>query len=482
MKNSITTTLAAVLLVLASAGTGRGAEKTGGLSPETPAAREARMAWWREARFGLFMHWGIYAVPAGEWKGFEGKDLGGEWIMYTAKIPVPQYEQLAKRFNPVKFSAREWVQLAKDTGMKYMVITAKHCDGFAMYHSRVTPYNVVDATPFARDPLEELGRECRREGIPLGFYYSHAWDWHEPDAMGLDNNWSFPDRSKKDADRYLRGKSLPQVAELLTQYRPSVLWFDVPHELLYRQSEDFFRLIRKLHPQCIVNDRIGNGLGDYSTPESYIPAKPPHGDFEVCMPLNEHWGYDKTDPHWKPSPVIIRNLVDIVSKGGNYLLNVGPRADGTFPPEALRILGEVGRWMKTNGESIYGTTAGPLQSLPWGRSTTKAGRLYLHVWDWPADGRLVVPGLKNKIARADLLGGPRGATGRHADQRRRRDAATPRPGPGRGHQRRRPGCGRPAGHRAHAAGLELARSKHGPRRRFRHAPRRQISISGAELQ
>jgi len=378
-------------------------------APQLPAsdpAREARLAWWREARFGLFMHWGIYAVPAGEWKGLEKqRDLGGEWIMQRAQIPVKEYELLAQQFNPVKFDAREWVRLAKRTGMRYIVITAKHCDGFAMFASKASKYNIVDATPFARDPMRELAEACRREGIKLGFYYSHSWDWHEPDALGLDNKWDFPDRAKKDINRYLRSKSLPQVEELVTQYRPALMWFDVPNDLTREHSQAFVDIVRKGAPDCIINDRVGNRLGDYDTPERVIPRRP-RGDFEVCMPLNEHWGYDKNDHRWKEPPVVIRQLVEIASKGGNYLLNVGPTAEGTFPAQAVRVLTEIGRWMDANGESIHGTSAGPLGAVPWGCSTAKAGTVYLHVFQWPRDGRLAVPGVRANVKRAWLLSDP----------------------------------------------------------------------------
>jgi alpha-L-fucosidase len=371
---------------------------------ETKAERDARMAWWRDARFGMFIHWGIYAVPAGEWKGLEKqKDLFGEWIMYNARIPVKEYEPLARQFNPVKFDADAWVKAAKGAGMKYIVITAKHCDGFAMYGSKASKYNIVDATPYARDPIVALREACDRQGIKLGFYYSHCWDWHEPDAWGLDNRWDFPDRAKKDSWKYFREKAFPQVKELLERYRPSVLWFDVPSDIPKGQSEQLRATIRRLQPDCIVNDRIGHGLGDYGTPEQYIPPKSAEGDFEVCMTLNNHWGFDKNDHAWKPAREVICNLVDIASKGGNYLLNVGPTAQGEFPPEAVRILAEVGAWMKANGPSLYGTTAAPLAAPPWGRCTAAPGKLYLHVFDWPSDGRLIVPGLKTTPRRAYLL-------------------------------------------------------------------------------
>lgn len=361
-----------------------------------------------QARFGMFIHWGLYAIPANEWKGLEKKNkppgLGAEWVMYKARIPVAEYEQLTKRFNPVEFNADEWVEIARDAGMKYMVITAKHCDGFAMYASKVTPYNVVDATPFKRDPIAELKQASDAKGIRLGYYYSHSWDWHEPDALGLDNNWDFPDRAKKDFNKYLRGKSLPQVEELLTRYDPAVLWFDVPKDITPEHSRWFLDLIRSKRPDCVVNSRIGNDLGDYGTPEQFIPGKKPDDAFEVCMTTNGHWGFDKNDHDWKTPKTIVHNLVDIVSKGGNYLLNVGPTAEGVIPAEATSLLRGVGRWMKVNGESIYGTQASPIVALPWGRCTAKPGRLYLHVFDWPVDGQFVVPGIKTTIRQAYLLG------------------------------------------------------------------------------
>jgi len=366
--------------------------------------REARMALWRQARFGLMMHWGLYSVPANAWQGLEkGMDLWAEWLMYRARIPVAGYEPLARQFNPVKFNARDWSRLARNAGMRYMVITAKHCDGFAMFRSQASKYNVVDATPFGRDPMSELAAACKQEGIRLGFYYSHVWDWHEPDALGKDNDWDFPDREKKDPARYYREKSLPQVAEIVNQYHPAVIWFDVPTRITREQSQQFVDVVRRAKPDCVINDRVGNGLGDYTTPEQYIPGQPPKQDFEVCMTLNEHWGYDKNDRNWKEAPVVIRNLARVAGMGGNYLLNVGPTAEGEFPPESVRILTRVGQWMKTNGESIYETAACPLGNLAWGYCTAKPGKLFLHVFEWPRDGQLMVPGIRNTIKGAWLL-------------------------------------------------------------------------------
>lgn len=368
-----------------------------------------RMSWWREARFGMFIHWGPYARLAGEWRGKRVKSIG-EWIMYHGKIPVADYEEMARNFNPTEFNADEWVRVAKAAGMKYIVITAKHCDGFAMYPSKVTPYNIVDWTPFDRDPLKELRTACDKHGLKLGFYYSHNWDWHEPNALGLPNVWDFPDNDKKDIEKYLRGKSLPQVEELARQYSPDIMWFDVPSGpaggLSLEQSERFRNLVRKYDPDCIINDRVGNGLGDYVTPEQYIPTGE-KTDFEVCMTLNDTWGYKHYDRNWKTPETVIRNLVDIASKGGNYLLNVGPTGEGLIPPASVRILQEVGMWMEKFGESVYGTFANPLGPLPYNaRITAKPGKLFLHLFDWPQRREIIVPGVICTVDRIYLLGDP----------------------------------------------------------------------------
>jgi alpha-L-fucosidase len=371
---------------------------------EAPDQRDLRLQWWREARFGMMMHWGLYSVPAGEWKGLEKqKDLFGEWIMERARIPVREYEPLAKQFNPVQFDAAEWAGIIRQSGMQYLVITAKHCDGFAMFKSRASRYNVVDATPFARDPMAELAAAVPKAGLRLGFYYSHCWDWHEPDALGNDNTWDFPDRRHKQVERYLRGKSMPQVRELVAQYRPSLMWFDVPDDITREQSAEFVNIIRSVVPDCIINDRVGNQLGDYATPEQHVPRRAPGGDFEVCMTLNNHWGFDRNDHAWKPAGQVIAILAETAGKGGNLLLNVGPTAEGRLPEPAVKILRDVGAWLERNGESIYGTQAGPLPECSWGWCTAKADTLYLHVLRWPADGRILVPGLKNDIRGARLL-------------------------------------------------------------------------------
>ncbi|UCD75478.1 MAG: alpha-L-fucosidase [Phycisphaerales bacterium] len=378
---------------------------------------DARMGWWREARFGLFIHWGLYAIPAGEWG--EGTDYA-EWIMNSAHIPVEQYEPFVKQFNPVKFDADDWVRMAKDAGMKYIVITSKHHDGFCLFDSALTEYDVM-STPFARDILKELSEACERGGIRMCWYHS-IMDWHHPDYLPR-RGWESRSAEGADYDRYveyLRG----QVTELLTNYGDiGVMWFDGQWEgtWTHEYGQPLYDLCRQLQPEVIVNDRVDKGrkghsgvvddkyAGDFGTPEQHIPATGlPGVDWETCMTMNRHWGYNKNDDAWKSTEDLIRKLVDIASKNGNFLLNVGPKADGTFPEPCVTRLREIGKWMKVNGEAIYGTSASPFSELPFnGRCTVKGGdqttTLYLHAFDWPSDGALDVHGIGNDCRRAYLL-------------------------------------------------------------------------------
>jgi alpha-L-fucosidase len=376
-------------------------------SPETKAQRDARMEWWREARFGMFIHWGLYSVPAGT---YHGKRIGGigEWIMNDADIPVAEYAGYAKKFNPVKFNADEWVSIAKNAGMKYIVITSKHHDGFAMFHSKTSPYNIVDATPFGRDPLKELAEACKKQGIKLGFYYSQAQDWHHPGGFAYathgrgQGHW---DKAQDgDFHKYIREIAIPQVREILTNYGDvAVLWWDTPAGMNREEVRELAGLL-KLQPKIIANNRLGNGIaGDTETPEQFIPATGYPGDWETCMTINDTWGYKSYDRHWKSTETLLRNLIDIASKGGNYLLNVGPTSEGVIPPACVERLQAIGTWLKVNGESIYGTSRGPFKrGLAWGRATQKGNTLYLHVFDWPKDGKLQVP-LANTPVKAYLL-------------------------------------------------------------------------------
>jgi alpha-L-fucosidase len=331
-----------------------------------------------------------------------------EWIMQRFNIPVAEYREMAHQMNPVNFDAEKWVQLAKTTGMKYLVVTAKHHDGFAMYRSQVSTYNIVDWTPFKRDPLKELAEACSREGIRFCVYYSHREDWDHPDGYG--NNWDY-DRSKKNFARYLEEKSKPQLRELLSNYGPlGLIWFDRGMDT-NEHAREFVNLVRSLQPQCLINGRVGGYgqdlLGDYQDMnDNGMPNGGLQEYWETPQTLNTTWGYSKFDEQWKTPGEVIHRIVEIVSKGGNYLLNIGPMADGTIPAVSVATLNAVGRWMQVNGESIYGTSASPLPEQSWGRSTVKGDNVYLHVFSWPADGKLRVPGLKNAIRSAYTLAAP----------------------------------------------------------------------------
>jgi len=374
---------------------------------ETKEERDARMAWWREARFGMFIHWGVYSVPAGTWQGKEIPGIG-EWIMNTAKIPVADYRNFAKQFNPVKYDPDAWVRLAKEAGMKYIVITSKHHDGFALFDSKVTDWDAVDATPYGKDLLKPLAEACRKHGIRLGFYYSQAQDWNNPGGAAYGGHW---DKAQDGSmDDYVRKIAAPQVKEILSNYGDiAVLWWDTPVDMT-REQVQLLASLTKLQPRIITNNRLGNGIpGDTETPEQFIPATGfPGRDWETCMTMNDTWGYKSYDNNWKSTETLVRNLIDIASKGGNYLLNVGPTSEGLIPQPSVERLTEVGKWMKINGDAIYGTTPGPFKRLAFGRSTRKDGKLYLHVFAWPRDGKLNVP-LTNNATKAYLLADPQKA-------------------------------------------------------------------------
>jgi len=392
-----------------------------------------KMKWWREARFGMFIHWGVYAQLAGVYNGHEQRRGGSEWIMNRMKIPVATYQEYAKQFNPVNFNADEWVRCAKNAGMKYIIITAKHHDGFAMFKTKASAWNIVDATPYGKDILKQLSAACRKQGIKLGFYYSQAQDWNNAGGSAArkltSEGWYNPDSTAIDTftkehnghwdsaqmtetfEHYIDKVAVPQVKELLTQYGDvAVLWWDTPTNMTDDAATKLHDLL-KLQPNIITNDRLKrpNFKGDTKTPEQKIPsiAELDGKDWESCMTMNGSWGFKSYDHKWKSTEVLIRNLCDIASKGGNYLLNVGPEPDGTFPPESIDRLKEMGAWMKVNGESVYATTASPLLPMDWGYCTQKkdsiSSTIYLIVFKWPADGKLVVKGLQNDVLKAGYL-------------------------------------------------------------------------------
>lgn len=382
--------------------------------PEETINTASRMEWFSEVKFGLFVHWGPYSNLAGEWDGKRvGNDRNSEWIMNFLQIPRDEYRELARQFNPVEFSAGDWVGLAKEAGMKYLVFTAKHHDGFAMYDSKVSGYNILDWTPFESDPMVELSAACRENDIRFGFYYSQREDWDEPYAYG--NTWDFAFDPEKNLDtfekKYLKTKAEPQLRELLTEYGiVDLIWFD---RGLYtqEQAEKLRGLVSDLQPKCLVNGRIGNYhselMGDFQElNDNGMPSSGIEEYWETPQTLNDTWGYSRFDHNWKSSTEVIKRLVEIVSKGGNYLLNVGPDGLGRIPEPSREILKETGRWMQVYGESIYGTEASPLEAADWGFCTRKGEFLYLHITNWPDNSLLEVTGLLNRVKNARQLAEP----------------------------------------------------------------------------
>ena len=411
----------------------------------------------------MFIHWGLYAIPAGIWKGEPVEGIG-EWIMFRARIPRREYEALAERFNPTRFDARAWVRLALDAGMRYLVITAKHHDGFALYRSPCCSYNIVDATPFAHDPLAELAEACREAGLKLGFYYSQDQDWHDPD--GSRNDWDFVEE-EKDFAAYLERKVKPQVRELLTQYGPvGLIWFDTPYTISREHSIELRDFVHRLQPDCLVSGRIGNDVGDYgSLGDNQIPAGRVRADYETPATLNDTWGFKSTDHNWKSTETLILLLIDLASKGVNYLLNVGPTAEGVIPEPSAERLRAIGAWMRTNGEAIYGTAGSPFPYEHDGlRMTVKPGRLFLHLLQ-PA-ATLVIHGAAHRGDGRTIAGVDRGGS-LHAGPDRRRRGRPPVPGAARP-ERLRPGAG--GGPRSRRRGR--GRSSHRAAARRRHPPPR----------
>jgi alpha-L-fucosidase len=400
----------------------------------TPAQRDARMAWWREARLGMFIHWGLFSEAAGYWNGQpEKKTKNGrtssEWLMNTNKIPVADYKKLAATFDPTRFDADKWVAMAKASGAKYLVITSKHHDGFAMFKSDADKFNIVDATPFKRDPLKELAMACHKQGMKLGFYYSQAQDWTAPGGAAIGGHWD-PAQDGSFAE-YIRTKAIPQLKELLTNYQsedaPVEIWFDTSIDMTPELAGEIVTLLNK-HPNVLWNNRLGGGYkGDFETPERHVPPRGyPGENWETCMSINsETWGYKSGANNFISTENLLQNLIDIASKGGNYLLNVGPDATGVIPqPERERMLA-IGKWLKINGEAIYGTHPGPFSKehgaysatekdkkgnpvwIPvwdW-RATASSGKVYVSIFHWPG-AKLTLPAMDARVSHAYMLTSP----------------------------------------------------------------------------
>jgi len=378
--------------------------------------KDSRMQWWRDARFGMFIHWGLYAIPAGEWNG---ETKHAEWIRTTAQIPLETYDKFLSKFNPTEFNADEWVLTAKNAGMKYIVITSKHHDGFCLFDSKFTDFDVM-STPFKRDILKELSDAAKKHGIKLGFYYS-IMDWHHPDYLPR-REWE-KNRSSENADfnRYITYMK-NQLKELLTNYEISILWFDGEWEDTWNHNYavELYHYIKKINPDILINNRIDVGrtgmagmtkegyLGDFGTPEQEIPTEGfPGVDWESCITMNNHWGYNKNDKNWKSAKDVIKMLVNIISKGGNLLLNVGPKSNGKFPQESIDILNEVGKWLDKNKEAVFDKEPSPFKELKFGNCTKKSlgdiTKLYFTIFDWPANSKLIIPDILNKPKKAYLL-------------------------------------------------------------------------------
>ena len=331
---------------------------------------DQRMNWWREARFGMFIHWGVYAVPAGIHNGFKTKGIG-EWIQRHAQIPIADYEKYAKQFNPIKYDAEEWAKLMKKAGMKYVVITSKHHDGFALWDSEVSDYDIVDFAPYGKDILKSLASACKAQGIKFGLYHS-IMDWHHPQAQAnSEPEYDYQNHPNGEFPQFVENYLKPQLKELVENYDPDILWFDGEwiNDYTHEMGLDLYQYMRTLKPSLIINNRVDKGrkgmagmnredqkyAGDFGTPEQEILEGTASMDWESCMTMNDTWGYKSLDHNWKSDEMLIHNLVDITAKGGNYLLNVGPTAEGLIPSSSIERLEKMGKWIEVNGEAIYAT-------------------------------------------------------------------------------------------------------------------------------
>lgn len=375
----------------------------------TKQQKEPDMEWWRNARFGMFIHLGLYSVAAGEWEGKEINGIG-EWIQNFAKVSNHDYEKLTDGFTLSNYDPEEWVKIAQKAGARYIVITAKHHEGFCLYPSKVSDFD-IERTPYPKDPLKELVEACHKHDIKIGFYYSHRQDWHEEDAAVMKNEYDghygkLKSEIKPNIDRYIKNKALPQIRELLTQYgKIDLLWYDTPFDLTKEQSQMFVNIVRELQPECIVNGRVGFDLGDYGAlGDNEMPCARATKDLEMVATMNHTWGYKKNDNNWKSPKEILCSLIECTSRGINYMVNIGPKADGSIPQPSIDIMTYIGNWMQVNSESIYGATANPFNdNFPWGYITSKGNNLYLHLLRQPTDNRIILKGMLSPIEKAEML-------------------------------------------------------------------------------
>jgi alpha-L-fucosidase len=358
--------------------------------------------WFRDAKFGMFIHWGMSSELGGIWDGERYYGIT-EWLMRRGEIMSEDYMAAAAQFNPVDFDAKEWVATAQAAGARYLVITSKHHDGFAMWDSKVSDFDIVESTPFGRDPLKELTLAAQEAGLKIGFYYSQNQDWTEPDAAG--NEWEF-NAEDKVFSRYFEGKAKPQLEELLTNYGPiDIIWFDTPGGMSKEDAMELKAWVKELQPNCLVSDRVGHDLGDYKGyGDGEIPAIPQPGrPWEAIFTHNDSWGYSRFDNNYKSTSEVLHMLVDIAGKGGNLMLNIGPDGKGRFPAESVRVFTQVGQWLDTHGEAIYGSEGSPVGVVPWGAVTHKPGSVFLLVERRPNGGQLLVPGFGPEVKAARLL-------------------------------------------------------------------------------
>ena len=393
---------------------------------QTPDSTKRVDKWFRDAKFGIFIHFGVYSMLEGEYKGKGSGFRYSEWVQHTAKITNEEYREVAKKFNPTEFDAKAWAKDFKDAGAKYVVITSKHHDGFALFDSNVDDFNIADHTPFKRDLVKELCDACHAEGLKFGVYYSHAQDWSDPDAPYLNDrtqleelNPNLPEGFEQDMDRYLTNKSLPQVEELVKNYPLDLIWFDTPTGMTVERAQQFTDIVRKYRPDCLINSRIihrGRGvieqdkvdlydyvsIGDKEVPTQKLPLY-----IEAPDSVGSSYGYKTTGKFYYHTPQdMIKRFVNTIAAGGNSLINNGPMGNGELDPEALKIYKIMGAWLKVNGEAIYGSRRNPLAENPsFGDITvSKDGKnLYVFILDWPGSGKISFSGLTSKISGAQIL-------------------------------------------------------------------------------